>query len=584
MKKLILSLVSVFLFITGYCYDLPQYNNTPVNDFAKVLKSPTDLVNIISDANIQSGTQIVVVTIPNLPDGVSINDYARDLGNAWSIGSYYKNGILILLSIGDRKSRIAVGSNLTSVITNEVATNAAKQMSPYFKQGDYDNGLMQGIQYLKDYVIQYNQYVEPYKGNVPQVNSVSDSTKTGSIWGIILYTILFLILFGGIFYINSLYKKDKAEKIATSKKMVNDKISALEKFIEKLIGISKNANLLPIIDGVSINSLIPSLQEHVRYYNLLNISEDRNYTDAQLSYFNRIDIESIKRVVNQHIRNNDKYESFKYKTNASYLNKIEDEVKETKMFISLIKGEFLDTNAVEIFEKGVIEYNNLISNKVIDKTNFETWQKSIDELEDCVTFFKKNVCNPLNNKLREGHEKTDFIFKVRISFNLILNLKESMTKQIWCSESTKEKVLNAINNYKHKFGLIPIPYTNSSYNKLNELFKEIEKDYVFNLLTSEKEEYEREEERKREEEREKEREEARRRRRNYSSSRSSSHTNIVNNNGGYGYGYGGGTTIIVDDNNNNGFFSSGNDNFSEPDTNFSEPDTNFGDVGGNDSW
>ena len=595
MKKTLLSLVFALLFITGYCYDLPQYNNTPVNDFANTFKNPADLVNYISDANKKSGAEIVVVAISNLPNGVTINEYAKDLGNSWHIGSYNKNGILILISIGDRKTRVAVGSNLESIITNDIATDAAKQMSPYFKQADFDGGVKQAVEFLSYNITQYtaNQTVET--NPVPQTNentqanpavSVSRGTsEKESNWGNIFYYILFFILFGGVYFLYYLYKVNKAEKIENNKKMVNDKISSLEKFIEKLIGLSKNATLLPVIDGVSVNSLIPSLQEHVRYYNLLNIGKDRNYTEAQLSYFNRIDIKSIESIVNQHIRNNDKYESFKYKTNASYLNKIEDEAQEAKRFISLIKGEFINTAALETFEKGVISYNDMISNIVINKTNFETWQKSIDDLENCVIYFKKNVCNPLKNSLSEGHEKTNFVFKAKDTFYLLLDLKESMTENVWCSDSTKEKVLVAINEFKRKFDLITIAYTNSSYTKLNNIINEVKNSSVFNLLTIDKEEYEREEERKREEERD----EPMRIRRSYT--RNS--TTVVNNNGGYGYGYGygGGTTIIVDDNNNNGFFSSGNNDndnnsfgSSGGNDTFSEPNTNFGDSGGNDSW
>ena len=98
MKKLVLSLVSLFLFFVGYCYDLPQSNNTAVNDFSNVIKNPSDLSSFITDANKRSGADIVVVSISKIPDGVPIDDYARNLSDFWRIGSVNKNGILILFS------------------------------------------------------------------------------------------------------------------------------------------------------------------------------------------------------------------------------------------------------------------------------------------------------------------------------------------------------------------------------------------------------------------------------------------------------------------------------------------------------
>ena len=56
---------------------------------------------------------IVVVTIPSLAkyDASNIESYARGLFHNWGIGSQAHNyGVLLLVSVGDRKARIELGA------------------------------------------------------------------------------------------------------------------------------------------------------------------------------------------------------------------------------------------------------------------------------------------------------------------------------------------------------------------------------------------------------------------------------------------------------------------------------------------
>ena len=96
-------------------------------------------------------TPIVVVTIPSLAkyDASNIEAYARALFDNWGIGSQAHNyGVLLLVSVGDRKSRIELGdawtgtkNETTRMITNDI-------MVPNFRKGDYSAGILQGVQAL----------------------------------------------------------------------------------------------------------------------------------------------------------------------------------------------------------------------------------------------------------------------------------------------------------------------------------------------------------------------------------------------------------------------------------------------------
>ena len=91
---------------------------------------------------------IVVVTIPSLAkyDASDVESYARALFDNWGIGSQNRNyGILVLVSLADRKARIELGSawagakdDTTRMVMNDI-------MVPNFKKGEYSAGILAGV-------------------------------------------------------------------------------------------------------------------------------------------------------------------------------------------------------------------------------------------------------------------------------------------------------------------------------------------------------------------------------------------------------------------------------------------------------
>ncbi len=64
--------------------------------------------------------QLVVVTVPSLK-GAPLEDYSLQILRQWGIGNKEKNnGVLMLISTGDRKSRIEVGYGLEGALTDGV--------------------------------------------------------------------------------------------------------------------------------------------------------------------------------------------------------------------------------------------------------------------------------------------------------------------------------------------------------------------------------------------------------------------------------------------------------------------------------
>jgi uncharacterized protein len=96
-----------------------------------------------------SSRQLVVATVPDL-QGYPIEDYGYKLGRAWGIGQKgANNGLILLVSKGDRKVRIEVGYGLEPVITDALSGEIIRdQITPAFKRGDYAGGINAGVDAL----------------------------------------------------------------------------------------------------------------------------------------------------------------------------------------------------------------------------------------------------------------------------------------------------------------------------------------------------------------------------------------------------------------------------------------------------
>jgi len=120
---------------------------TYVNDYAGVFSATNRalLENHLQQVQTRTTVEIAVVALKSL-DGGEISDFANRLFEKWGIGKKGKdNGVLLLAAIEDRKVRIEVGYGLEGVLTDAKAGRILDtHVIPYFKSGDYAEGLSQG--------------------------------------------------------------------------------------------------------------------------------------------------------------------------------------------------------------------------------------------------------------------------------------------------------------------------------------------------------------------------------------------------------------------------------------------------------
>lgn len=118
-----------------------------VQDYAGVLSGDTKArINSISGSiAAKTKAQVVVVTIKTLED-TPIEDYGLALMRQWGIGDKnLNNGVLLLVAVGDRQSRIETGYGLEGALPDAKTGRIQDEyMIPYFQKGDYDKGIVNG--------------------------------------------------------------------------------------------------------------------------------------------------------------------------------------------------------------------------------------------------------------------------------------------------------------------------------------------------------------------------------------------------------------------------------------------------------
>ena len=174
-----------------------------VNDLEGVLGDTSELENKLSSFEEKTGIEIAVVTVEDF-DGFSIERYANDLFTDWGIGKKEKdNGVLILVSVKQRKARIEVGYGLEEFLPDAFVGNILDYyMKPAFKEGSYLEGINNGVDEIikrlenHDYQLTTN-YID--LESVYNKNERSDLLSVLVLVGIIVMFSIFIFVFNDKF-------------------------------------------------------------------------------------------------------------------------------------------------------------------------------------------------------------------------------------------------------------------------------------------------------------------------------------------------------------------------------------------------
>jgi uncharacterized protein len=158
-----------------------------VNDFAGILSEETELAieELAKAITDERDAEITVVTVESL-EGYDPNEYAVELGRAWGVGTEERDdGVVFLTSTGDRETYIVTGYGVEGYITDAQAFWITDRVVvPYFKEGDFDGGILAGVQEIKSALVDLEALPGGYS---------SSGGDTGSIffWVFFLFTFVF---------------------------------------------------------------------------------------------------------------------------------------------------------------------------------------------------------------------------------------------------------------------------------------------------------------------------------------------------------------------------------------------------------
>lgn len=125
-----------------------------VSDFARVIpaEKKSELERYCKAVEASTGAEIALVTIPSL-EGEPVEDVANLLYRKWGVGKKGTNeGVLVLLSIRDRRSRIEVGYGLEGVLPDGYAGSLLREMRPALRAGDIGGAMGAAAQAIGDKV------------------------------------------------------------------------------------------------------------------------------------------------------------------------------------------------------------------------------------------------------------------------------------------------------------------------------------------------------------------------------------------------------------------------------------------------
>ena len=119
-----------------------------VNDLADVITPPYEkrIGNISKELEDKTGVALFVVTVPDF-GGDGAKEYAERLYRDWNTGNKDADkGILILVSIRERKLQVRMGAGLKAILSaRQIGEIQDRFVAPLLKQNNYDDGLLNGV-------------------------------------------------------------------------------------------------------------------------------------------------------------------------------------------------------------------------------------------------------------------------------------------------------------------------------------------------------------------------------------------------------------------------------------------------------
>lgn len=194
-KKLFFIAIFFILSVNVFALSVPTLTS-PVMDNAGIISASKEnqLVQYLNNISNETGSQIAVLTIPSL-QGESIESYSMKVAEKWQLGSKEKDdGVLLLVAVQERSLRIEVGYGLEESLTDiRCGLIIRTIITPYFKKGDYESGIMQGVEAIAKVALGTDDEITSTKVQNKYEEEIEGATAGLGIAGFIVMFIIFSI-------------------------------------------------------------------------------------------------------------------------------------------------------------------------------------------------------------------------------------------------------------------------------------------------------------------------------------------------------------------------------------------------------
>lgn len=195
MKKLFIALcAAVISTAVSFARSVPSLSG-PVVDAANLLSVEQEET---LDAELRSiyendGPQIAVLTIKSL-EGEDLEDYSMKVCESWKLGAADRDdGVLVLVSLEERKIRIEVGYGLEGTLTDTKCGLIIRNiMAPEFQAGRYGDGIVKAVKTIENLAGYTPEDYEDFDLDIP----VKDSDELTTKQKIIMFLIILFFISG----------------------------------------------------------------------------------------------------------------------------------------------------------------------------------------------------------------------------------------------------------------------------------------------------------------------------------------------------------------------------------------------------
>ncbi len=146
-----------------------------------------EINSLLADLEQQTTAQVAVVVLDSIGDS-DIVVFSQELFTLWGPGRSNDNGLLILFALDKRTVRFHTGYKLEGPLPDVVCKQIQRnKMVPAFKEGDYDTGMLAGVQEVYKILTDPNYSIE--------ITEVESDNEVSGYTAFVTFTLFFMTPF-----------------------------------------------------------------------------------------------------------------------------------------------------------------------------------------------------------------------------------------------------------------------------------------------------------------------------------------------------------------------------------------------------